>query len=119
MVQRKGVVGNSWNPPVDIYELEDEIVLTVELPGIKQKDITLEMKDDILTLKGERKISEDVKEENFHIMERVFGSFERSFMLPSTVEINAIKASYNGGVLTVSLPKKKDSSKRKIKVNTA
>ena len=119
MVQRKNSLKGSWNPLADIYELEDEIILTVELPGMSQKDITIEMKDDILTIRGERKLGKDVREENYQRMERLFGNFERSFMLSSTVNINAIKASYKNGVLTVSLPKKKEHSKRKIKVSSS
>jgi len=118
MVQQKGSIKGKWTPPADIYELEDEIILTVELPGMKQEDITLEMKDDILMLKGERKLCGTLREENFQHMERLFGSFERSFVLSSNVEIESIKAEYKDGVLAVSLPKKKDHSKRKIKVST-
>ena len=118
MVQRKGSLKGAWNPPTDIYELEEEIVMTVELPGIQQKDISLEMKDDLLTIKGERKHSDDVKEENYKHIERLFGVFERSFVLSSTVDIDSIKASYKNGVLTVSLPKKKEHSKRKINVTS-
>ena len=118
MVQRKSSLKGSWNPPADIYELDNEIILTVELPGMKQDDIALEMKDDILTVKGERRIAEDVDEESYKRMERLFGTFERSFVLSSTVDINTIKAAYKDGILSVSLPKKKKHSKRKINVTS-
>ncbi|MFC1856058.1 Hsp20/alpha crystallin family protein, partial [Thermodesulfobacteriota bacterium] len=91
---------------------------TVELPGMTQKDISLEMKDDILTLKGERKLGEGLKDESFLRMERLFGSFERKFVLSSNVDVDHIKASYKEGVLTVTLPVKDESSKKKIKVSS-
>jgi len=116
MVQRKSSLKGSWHPPADIYELENEIVLTVELPGMKQKDISLEMKDDVLIVKGERKVDDAVQEEKYQRMERLFGHFERSFVLSSTVKVEEIKAAYKNGVLTVSLPKKKEHSERKINV---
>jgi HSP20 family protein len=107
MVQRKSAVGGSWNPPVDIYELEGEFILTIELPGMKQKDITLEMKDNVLSLKGERKLSKNLKEENFQRMEP----------LPSSVNVDIIKAAYKQGILTITLPKKKVIEKKNIKVS--
>lgn len=116
MVQSKDSFIGGWNPPVDIYELEDEVVMTVELPGMKQKDIHLEMKDDVLTLKGESKLNDDAKEENYLRMERLFGPFQRSFSLPALIDSNSIKASFDQGVLTVSLPKQKVPEKKKIKV---
>jgi HSP20 family protein len=116
MVHCKSTIGCTWNPPADIYELDNEIVVTVELPGINQKDITLEMKDDVLILKGERKLTENVKEEDYKRMERLFGKFERTFPLSYAVDLNNIKAEYKNGVLTVSLPKKKAYSNKKINV---
>lgn len=105
-----------WSPAVDIYETEDDIVLKAELPGISKDDVTVEVKDNILVLKGERKFEKDVKEENYHRMERAYGAFQRSFTLPNIVEKDKVKARYKDGVLEITLPKASESKPKQIKV---
>lgn len=95
----------TWAPPVDIYETEKEIVLKAELPGMSQDDFSLEVRDNTLTLKGERKQEKEAKEESYYQMERYYGAFQRSFTLPNTVQQDKAKARYRDGVLEVVLPK--------------
>jgi HSP20 family protein len=105
-----------WQPPVDIYETGDSIVLKAELPDIDQKDIDVRIEDNMLTIKGERKHESEVKKENYHRIERYFGSFQRSFKLPATVEQEKVEASCEKGVLTVTLPKKEEVKPKQINV---
>jgi HSP20 family protein len=105
-----------WSPAVDIYETEHDIVLKAELPEVKQENIDIRLENNTLTLKGERKFEKETKEENYHRMERRYGSFSRSFTLPSTVDQDKIKAEYKDGILTVTLPKKDEVKPKQIKV---
>ncbi len=106
-----------WQPSVDIYETEDSIVIKAELPDVDQKDIEVHIEDNTLTLKGERKHSSDVKKENYHRIERYFGSFQRSFSLPANVQQDGISAVCERGVLSITLPKKDEVKPRQIKVD--
>jgi HSP20 family protein len=106
----------TWVPAVDIYETKDSIVLNIELPGISKEDISLEVKDSTLTIKGEKKLEKDVKEENYHRMERSYGSFMRAFTLPSTVQQEKVKAKSKDGVLEISIPKAEEAKPKLIKV---
>lgn len=105
-----------WSPSVDIYETESDIVLKAELPEIDQKDIHINIENNILTLKGERKLEKETKEENYHRIERSYGSFSRSFNLPNAVEVERIKAQYKDGVLKINMPKKAENKTKKIDV---
>jgi HSP20 family protein len=107
----------SWVPAVDIYETKEAIVLNVELPGVTKDEISLEVKDSTLTLKGEKKLEKDVKEENYHRMERTYGSFMRSFTLPSTVQQEKVKARFKDGILEISIPKAEEARPKQIKVD--
>ncbi len=111
-------VVRNWAPVVDIYETEDEVVLKAELPGMEKKDIHLEVRDHTLTLSGERKHEKEVKEENFHRVERSYGKFYRSFSLPSTVNGGEIKASMKDGVLEVNLPKVEKAKLKAIEIES-
>jgi HSP20 family protein len=104
-------------PAVDIYEDADKLVLKVEIPGMEEKDLDVRVEDNTLTVKGERKFATEEKEENFHRIERSYGSFFRAFSLPSTVETDHIQASYNAGVLKLELKKKPEAQPKKIKIN--
>jgi HSP20 family protein len=104
-------------PAVDIYEDADKLVLKVEIPGMEEKDLDVRVEDNTLTVKGERKFEAEEKEENFHRIERSYGSFFRAFSLPSTVETDHIQASYNAGVLKLELKKKPEAQPKKIKIN--
>lgn len=108
--------GSSWTPAVDIYETEHEIVLSAEVPGIDEKDIEIKLEDNTLTLRGERKFEKETQEENFHRIERAYGSFFRSFSLPHYIEQAKIKAEHEHGVLKVVLPKKSESKPRKVTI---
>jgi HSP20 family protein len=104
-------------PPVDIYEDEHKVVLKLEIPGIKQEDLDVRMENNTLTVKGERSFQTEGKEENFHRVERRYGSFYRAFTVPNTVDASDVKADYDAGVLTIELTKKPESKPKQIKVN--
>jgi len=108
-----------WSPVVDIHEAKDSILLQVELPGVKQEDIQVSIEDDTLTLKGERKRETEVKEDQYHRVERSYGRFERSILLPSVVDSGRVKATYRDGVLEIQLPKKEEAKPKEIKVEVA
>jgi HSP20 family protein len=105
-----------WQPAVDIYETEDSIVIKAELPDVEQKDIEVRIEDNTLTLKGERKHEGEVRKENYHRIERYFGSFQRSFSLPGNIRQDNVSATCDRGVLTVTLPKKEETKPKQIKV---
>ena len=107
----------SFAPPVDIYEDEHNITLKMEVPGIDEKDIDVRIENTTLTVHGERKIAKEEKEENFRRIERQYGSFTRSFTLPSSVDTGQVSANYDKGVLKISLAKKADAKPKQIKVN--
>jgi len=109
----------SFVPAVDIYEDPQKVVLKLEVPGIEEKDLDVRVENNTLTVKGERKFDKEEKEENFHRIERRYGSFYRSFTLPSTVDTESIQANYNAGVLKVELKKKAEAQPKQIKVNAA
>jgi HSP20 family protein len=107
----------SFVPAVDIYEDEKKVVLKLEVPGIEEKDLDVSVENNTLTVKGERKFAGEEKEENFHRIERRYGSFFRSFTLPSTIDTDKVGASYNAGVLKLELTKKPEAQPKQIKVN--
>ena len=112
--------GNSWVPPVDIYQTsEHELVLKAELPDLSREEIDITVENFVLTLKGEKKLVGEVKEEQFHHIERSYGSFSRSFSLPRTVDASKVSADYKNGVLTVRLPLREEAKPRQIKVDVA
>jgi HSP20 family protein len=108
-----------WSPVVDVHETKDNILLQIELPGIKQEDIQVSIEGDILTLKGERKREAEVKEDQYHRIERSYGRFERSVVLPLVVDANRVKATCRDGVLGIQLPKKEEAKPKEIKVEVA
>jgi HSP20 family protein len=105
-----------WSPAVDIYETEDEVVVKAELPEVNQKDIDVQIENSTLTLRGERKFNKETKKENFHRIERAYGSFSRSFTLPSTIDQEKIRADYKDGILKISMPKREETKPKQIKV---
>ena len=109
----------SWVPAVDIYETENELVVTADLPGINDKDLDVRVENNMLTIRGERKLEKTVNEDNMLRVERAYGSFTRSFSLPNTVNTEAIKADYHDGVLSVKMPKREESKPKQVKVNVA
>jgi HSP20 family protein len=107
---------SDWRPVVDTYEENDAIVIKAELPGVKKEDVSIDIKDNILTLKGERSHKADIKEENYYRRERSYGKFHRAFTLPDAVDPNRIDASYKDGVLKITLPKAEETRAKKIDI---
>jgi HSP20 family protein len=118
-VEEENMVQGAWVPPVDIFETGESIVIKAELPGISKEDITLEVKDNTLLIKGEKKFEKEVKEENYHRVERSYGAFQRSFSLPSTVQQDKVKAKVRDGILEVTLPKAEEAKPKQIKVDVS
>jgi len=106
-----------WTPNVDVSETKDEIVVTAEMPGMKKEDIKLSVQDNVITLSGEKKSEEEKKDANFYRLERNFGSFCRSFTLPTPVEADKVKASFKDGILKVTLPKSEKVKPKEIPIN--
>jgi HSP20 family protein len=114
------LTSGSWVPPVDIYQNGDhELVLKAELPDMAREDIDLTVDNGTLTIRGEKKFTTDVKEDQFHRIERHYGTFTRSFSLPPTVDPGRVGAEYKNGVLTVRLPLREEAKPRQIKVEVA
>jgi len=109
----------TWAPPVDIYETADSIVLKAELPGVDPKDVEVKVEDNSLFLKGERRFEKEVKNENYHRVERSYGSFARSFSLPNSIEAEKVKAEYKNGLLTLTLPKREEAKPKTIKIDVS
>jgi HSP20 family protein len=105
-----------WQPAVDIYETADSIVIKAELPDVDQKDIEVRIEDSTLILKGERKHEDEVKKENYHRIERYFGTFQRSFSLPTSINQEKVEANCEKGVLTITLPKKEETKPKQISI---
>jgi HSP20 family protein len=111
---------DTWVPPVDIYQSGDqELVLSAELPDMSRENIDITVENFVLTIKGEKKFAGEVKEEQFHHVERRYGTFSRSFRLPQTVDASKVSAEYKNGVLTVRLPLREEAKPRQIKVDVA
>jgi HSP20 family protein len=111
---------STWLPPVDIYQMgEHELVLRAEVPDMSREDIDITVENFVLTIKGEKKLTDDIKEEQFHHVERQYGTFSRSFSLPHTVDAGKVSAEYRNGVLTVRLPLREEARPRQIKVDVA
>ena len=113
---RRGEETSAWIPRVDISENDEEIVVHADAPGMSKNDIKITLNDNVLSISGEKKIERDEKKENYHRIERVFGSFHRSFYIPTNVESEKISASYKDGVLQVKLPKKEEAKPKEIPV---
>jgi HSP20 family protein len=105
-----------WAPAVDIYETENELVIKADLPDVNPQNLDIRVENNILTIRGERKFESKVNEDNYLRIERAYGSFSRSFSLANSVKTEAIKADYQNGVLTLSLPKREEAKPKQIKV---
>jgi HSP20 family protein len=106
----------AWVPPVDIYETEGELVLRADLPDLQEKDLDIRVENNMLTIRGERKFDQTVKQDNYLRIERAYGTFSRSFSLPNTVNPEGIKAEYRNGVLEIRMPKREESKPKQIRV---
>jgi HSP20 family protein len=113
------IMRGAWTPSVDIYEGKDEIVLEAELPGMKPEDVDVSIENNIITIRGERRFEKKDESDNYHRVERSYGSFARSFTLPRNVMGDQAKADFSNGVLHVSLPKREEEKARKIQISGA
>jgi HSP20 family protein len=114
-----GLIEHAWAPAVDMYATKNEVVISAELPGISERDIHLSITDDLLTIQGERRGNDEVKDGSHYRRERWFGKFERTLALPMPVETGQVKATYRDGVLTVKLPKVEEIKPKEIKIDVA
>ena len=105
-----------WHPAMDLVETEDHFVLRADLPGLSEKDVKIEVEDNVLTVSGERRSEHETKQEGFHRVERAFGAFSRSLTLPRGVNAEAVEASFDNGVLEVRIPKPEESKPRRISI---
>jgi HSP20 family protein len=115
----EAVAAAGFIPAVDIYENGEKVVLKLELPGMKKEDVDVRIENQTLTVRGERKFDSDEMEENFHRIERRYGSFFRSFSLPTTLDTDNVQAKYDAGVLSLELKKKASAQPRQIKIDVA
>ncbi len=115
--ENEQVTAASFVPPVDIYEDEHKLVLKLEIPGIRQEDLDVRMENTTLSVRGERSFESEGKEENFHRVERRYGSFYRGFTVPNTIDPESIKADYDAGVLRIELQKRPETKPKQIKVS--
>jgi HSP20 family protein len=109
----------AWNPSVDVFENDNEVIFKAEVPGMNAKDIDIKLENNVLTIKGERRFEKEAKEENYHRIEREYGSFSRAFSLPVAVNTEKVTAEYKDGVLRVVLPKKEEIKPKPIKIAAA
>lgn len=107
----------TWAPAVDIFETEHELVVKADLPDVDPKDLDIRVENNVLTIRGERKFEKKVSEENYLRVERAYGAFARSFSLANTVNSENIKADYQNGVLTLTIPKREEAKPKQIRVN--
>jgi len=109
---------STWNPSVDIYETDDALVIKAELPGVSKDDVSIDVHQNTLTLRGQRKHETEVKDEQYHRVERSYGSFQRSFTLPSTIDYEKVQATFKDGVLELHLPRLESAKPRQIAINS-
>ena len=107
----------AWSPAVDIYDTDDALIVKAELAGVPKENVTVDVKDNILTLKGERSVDKEVKEENYYRRERSFGSFQRSFTLPAAINPDDIKAVYKDGILEIEIPKPEEKKPKQVTID--
>ena len=115
--RENGAAAALWSPSVDVSETPDNFTVRAELPGMQREDIDLEVENNVLVIRGERKFEKQSDGENFHFTERSYGSFFRSFTLPKNVDSEAIKAEYKDGILTVTLPKREEVKPKKVEIS--
>jgi len=114
-----GAVSGGWYPPVDIYETEENIILKAELPGVAPESVSIDVGENTLSLRGERKLEKGLMDENYYRMERFYGTFHRAFSLPYPVDGESVKASFKDGVLKITVPKKRQPGAGSIKVKVS
>jgi len=114
--EEQGSVAGTWSPSVDIHETDKELVLTAEVPGVDEDDLEVNVEGNTLSIRGKREFEKETKEEDFHRIERSYGSFYRSFSLPNYVDQDKINAEYDDGLLKLTMPKKAELKAKKVKV---
>jgi len=112
----EGITASTWSPAVDIYETPETIIMKADLPGLSREDIEIQIRDNTLTLRGERRFAKDVQQENYLRIERAYGAFQRNFTLPATVQQDKIRAVFRDGVLELTLPKAEEAKPKKIAI---
>jgi HSP20 family protein len=112
-------VSGAWAPAVDIYEQDGNIVLNAELPGVDAKDVDVRVENNVLSLRGERRFDNEVKKENYHRVERSYGTFSRLFTLPTVIDAEKIKAEFKEGVLRLTLPQREEAKPKQISISVA
>jgi HSP20 family protein len=114
--EEAGGGGRTWAPPVDLYETDDALILKAELPGVSKDDVSVEVHQNTLLLRGQRRHEAEVKEDNYHRMERAYGTFQRSFVLPTLMDQEHVQATYKDGVLELRLPKSEAAKPQRIAI---
>ncbi|UCD58800.1 MAG: Hsp20/alpha crystallin family protein, partial [Candidatus Hydrogenedentota bacterium] len=117
--ERTGPFEWDWAPAVDVVEHDDKMVVKAELPGMTEKDVDISVEENVLTIKGEKKTEEEKKEKSYHRLERSYGMFQRSFILPTWVTPDKAKASFKDGVLEIELPKSEEVKPKQVKIKAA
>jgi len=117
--ESEGLTYSPWQPAVDIYEDTESVIIKADLPDLDQKSVTLRVENRNLLIKGERKLEKEEKKENYHRIERAYGSFQRSFTLPETVDVEKISAETKNGVLSIVLPKKPETKPKQIDIKVS
>lgn len=112
----EGIAASTWSPAVDIYETPETIVMKADLPGLSREDIEIQIRDNTLTLRGERRFAKDVEQENYLRIERAYGAFQRNFTLPATAQQDKIRAVFRDGVLELMLPKVEGTKPKRIAI---
>jgi HSP20 family protein len=112
----EGIAASTWSPAVDIYETPDTIFMKADLPGLSREDVEIQLQDNTLSLRGERRFARDVQQENYLRIERAYGAFQRNFTLPATVQQDKIRAVFRNGVLELTLPKAEEAKSKKIAI---
>jgi len=113
---KEQLTAGTFMPAADVYEDEHNVVLKLEIPGVNEDDLKVSVENNILTIQGERKFEKEEKEENFHRIERRYGSFTRTFKLPNTVDSDRVEAGYDKGILKITLAKRAEAKPKQIKV---
>jgi HSP20 family protein len=116
MTGKDQLAAGTFAPPVDVYEDEQTLVLKLEIPGVNDEDLNVSLENNTLTVQGERKFEKEEKEENFHRIERRYGSFTRTFRLPNTIDTEKVDASYDKGILKITLAKRAEAKPKQIKI---
>jgi HSP20 family protein len=111
-----GIMPTTWLPAVDLIEEDDQLLAKVELPGVTKDDVKITLQDNTLTIRGEKKQEKETKESNYHRLERSYGSFQRSFALPTSVKADKVEAQYKDGILTITMPKAEEARRKQIEV---